>query len=447
MDSNLKLLIKFPTRGRPQKFFSVLEEYISKAKNLDRIAFLISLDSDDGLMNNPESINLLEKYKKKCRLAYFFGSSKTKMQAINSDMDKISGWDIVLLASDDMVPVIEGYDQIIRDDMSENFADTDGVLWYNDGGQNKINTLSILGKKYYERFGYIYHPEYISLWCDNEFTDVSIQLKKVYKSDVIIIEHQHPVYQKTSYDALYVRNESYYYDDQKTYEKRRSINFELPKKKLITYCVYGTKPMYLRGVIKNIELAKTIYPDWICRFYIFSEAHHIKEELQKFDNVEIVMIDKIGGNYSMLYRFLPFQEKDVERFISRDTDSRLSIREKEAVDQWMANSVDFHIMKDHPNHYTPEFPILGGMFGAKGGIIMNIWEKIEEYIKIFPDKHGMDQKFLYHVYHKFAVGNHIIHTEETFPHGRNPERDNIWFVGQPIDENDQFVGDYHKVYE
>jgi len=223
----MKILIKFPTRGRPDKFFAVLERYIAMADDVSKIAFLITADEDDATMNNPSVIEKLEKVKKKYKLAYNFGHSKTKIQAVNADMEKVSGWDIVLLASDDMIPVFKGYDSIIRDDMKEYFRDTDGVLWYNDGGQNNINTLCILGKKYYDRFGYIYHPDYISLWCDNEFTDVSRILNRVYKSDKIIIEHQHPVYQKTTYDELYVKNESYYNVDHETYDKRSAIGFDL----------------------------------------------------------------------------------------------------------------------------------------------------------------------------------------------------------------------------
>jgi hypothetical protein len=225
MQTESKILIKFPTRNRPDKFFSVLDEYIKKAKNLDKIAFLITLDNDDESMKN--NIHRFEEYKKKCKLVYFFCDSKTKIQACNADMNKVSGWDIVLLASDDMVPIVDGYDDIIRKDMNNFFGDMDGVLWYNDGGQNNINTLSILGKKYYDRFGYIYHPDYVSLWCDNEFTEVSEQLNKVHKSDKIIIEHKHPVYQKTNYDQLYVRNESYFNIDKETYKKRKVDNFDL----------------------------------------------------------------------------------------------------------------------------------------------------------------------------------------------------------------------------
>jgi hypothetical protein len=258
MTTNPKLLIKFPTRGRPDKFFNVLDLYINKAQNLDKIAFLITLDTDDITMNNSSVVSRLKQYQSKVKLLYFFGDSKTKIQAINADLEKVSGWDILLLASDDMIPVVQGYDYIIRKDMNDHFRDFDGVLWYNDGGQNNINTLSILGKKYYDRFGYIYHPDYISLWCDNEFTEVSKKLNKVYQSEQVIIEHQHPVYQKTNYDSLYVKNESYYNIDQQTYKRRESKNFfleEILSQKLFSVLITSIPKRldHLKVIINKLE--------------------------------------------------------------------------------------------------------------------------------------------------------------------------------------------------
>ena len=257
MTTDPKILIKFPTRGRPQKFFKALKAYIDFADDISKIGFLISMDENDASMNNEEIKTILENAKTRVKLAYFYGQSKSKIQAVNADMEKVSGWDIVLLASDDMIPVVRGYDTIIRKDMNDHFRDMDGVLWYNDGGQNRINTLSILGKKYYDRFGYIYNPEYISLWCDNEFTDVSTQLNKVYKSDQIIIEHAHPIYQKTEYDPLYIHNESFFQIDKVTYEKRREKNFDLDllRKKLFSILILGVPDRIndLSNLINKLE--------------------------------------------------------------------------------------------------------------------------------------------------------------------------------------------------
>jgi hypothetical protein len=50
------------------------------------------------------------------------GLSKSKIDAVNRDINEYKKhWDIVLLASDDMIPQIKGYDNIIRDNMMFNY--------------------------------------------------------------------------------------------------------------------------------------------------------------------------------------------------------------------------------------------------------------------------------------------------------------------------------------
>jgi hypothetical protein len=220
----MRLLIKFPTRGRREKFFSVLDKYYSNLSDLDNTTFLISLDKDDTQMNNTEVVNKLKSYK---NLKYFYGNSKNKVDAVNRDINKVNDWDIVLLASDDMIPQIEGYDELIRNEMSKTYSDTDGVLWFNDGNRKDLNTLCILGKKYYKRFNYIYNPEYKSTWCDNEFTEVGNILKKQKFIDQIIIKHEHPDWGFGSRDDIHrlnLENENY---DKSVYFKNKVMNFGL----------------------------------------------------------------------------------------------------------------------------------------------------------------------------------------------------------------------------
>ena len=45
----MKLLIKFPTRNRPKKFFEVLDLYYANLNNIDLTQFCISIDEDDGI--------------------------------------------------------------------------------------------------------------------------------------------------------------------------------------------------------------------------------------------------------------------------------------------------------------------------------------------------------------------------------------------------------------
>jgi hypothetical protein len=200
-----KILVKFPTRGRPDKFFTVLDRYYYGARRKHLVEFLITCDKDDATMNTPEiRQRFQEKYK---GMVVVYGDSKSKIEAVNADMARAPAHDIILLASDDMVPEEKGYDEIVRNEMLKNYPDTDGVLWFFDGYRKDFNTLCILGKNYYDRFGYIYHPTYKSFWCDNEFTDVANGLGKQTFIDKVIIRHVHPDWiQKDPATALMHQN-------------------------------------------------------------------------------------------------------------------------------------------------------------------------------------------------------------------------------------------------
>ena len=220
----MRILIKFPTRGRRDKFFNVLDIYYQLATNLNDIEFQITIDTNDESMNN---YNVLEKLKTYKNLNYDLGISKNKIDAVNRDLI-VGDWDIILLGSDDMIPKVKGYDDIIRNKMTELYPDTDGVLWFNDGNQgNRLNTLCILGKKYYERFNYIYHPDYTSLWADNEFMDVANLLNKQTYFNDIIIRHEHPDVGFGQRDFVHFDNIKFDYIDRDIYIKRKENNFGL----------------------------------------------------------------------------------------------------------------------------------------------------------------------------------------------------------------------------
>lgn len=222
----MKLLIKFPTRGRKEMFFSTLNKYHEYCNNIDNTFFLISIDADDDEMNTNEVITQLNEYK---NTKVVVGSSLSKIDAVNRDLNGLEyEWDIVLLASDDMIPQIKGYDDIIRDNMTFNYPDTDGILWFNDGFQgNRLNTLSILGREYYKRFNYIYHPDYKSCWSDNEFMVVGNLLNKQVYIDTVIIKHEHPDWGYGSPDHVHNNNVKDWHHDNNVYQTRQSNNFYL----------------------------------------------------------------------------------------------------------------------------------------------------------------------------------------------------------------------------
>jgi hypothetical protein len=124
--------------------------------------------------------------------------------------------------------------------------------------------------------------------------------------------------------------------------------------------------------------------------------------------------------------------------LSRDTDSRLSNREKLAVDEWLESDKDFHIMRDHPYHKTE---ILGGMWGVRNGLLKNIKELIGDYTK--GDFWQVDQNFLRDVIYPTVKNNSLVHDEffdkKPFPTKREPKR----FVGQAFNDKDELLHPEH----
>ena len=200
----MKILYKLASRSRPEKFFKCLSNIGAKAKRSDYI-ILASLDINDRSMFTESEINRLDL---EPNLVYVFGKSKNKIDAINRDIERIKEWDILVNTSDDMLFIEEGFDLHIIGDFENDF---DKVLHYNDGYQrDNCMTLSIMGRPYYNRFGYVYHPSYESLWSDCEATDVARALgKHKYMGDEkILFRHYHPSLGLTTYDEQYLKTEA-----------------------------------------------------------------------------------------------------------------------------------------------------------------------------------------------------------------------------------------------
>lgn len=249
----MKLLIKFPSRGRTEQFLNVLFKYVSKAKDTSNISFLITADSDDLEMVNAQ--NQIEELLKNIDHQIIHGESKNKIHAINRDMEKAPRYDILLLASDDMHPVFDGYDEVIRLRMQETFPDLDGVLWFNDGhAEDRLNTLVCMGRVYYERFNYIYNPIYKSFFCDNEFTDVANRLKKQKYFPECIIEHKHPAWDScVPEDESYKKNATYWDEDERTYLHTKVYDYDLS----ILICSLVERHYMLKRLLDELALFKT----------------------------------------------------------------------------------------------------------------------------------------------------------------------------------------------
>ena len=223
-----KLIYKFPSRNRPDKFKHVLEKSISLLSGKHDVRFVITLDNDDETMNNDEMREWMDNLD--VDLVYHYGDSKSKIEACNANLEEEEG-DALILVSDDMVPCFQDFDDIIMQGMEQFFPDMDGAIKFHDRLRPKedlLMTLPVLGWNLYKKFGYIYHPDYTSLYCDNEMTIVCRDLGKLIVSPVCIFRHE---WTPQPFDDLHARNEnSEMYDiDGRVFEERKKNHFDIDK--------------------------------------------------------------------------------------------------------------------------------------------------------------------------------------------------------------------------
>lgn len=92
---------------------------------------------------------------------------------------------------------------------------------------------------------------------------------------------------------------------------------KLPKseeKRVISFGLYGNKPKYTQGAIRNAELAPIYFPNWICRYYITSDVPEDVISKLKDLGAEIESIPSgMGYIAGMFWRFMVASDETVDR--------------------------------------------------------------------------------------------------------------------------------------
>jgi hypothetical protein len=193
-----------------------VENWEHFASGQHELYWLCSFDVDDPTMRDPA----VQLWCQQRGLHYYYGTSKTKVQAINADLDRRPpDYDVAIIVSDDMAVIAPGWDEIVAFDMRQHFPQLDGALWYLDGRRDDLCTLSIMGRGVLERLGYLYSPEYATSYCDNDYQRLMEHQGKLWRCGGQVFRHEWRV---ENNDALMRRNEGreLYARDKATFERR-----------------------------------------------------------------------------------------------------------------------------------------------------------------------------------------------------------------------------------
>lgn len=225
----LRILFKFPCRGREKMFFESLDSLNNNIRDRNNYLISLTLDTDDTILNRPEVIDRIMTYP---NVSIEWGVSESKVHAINRSFPDYD-YDVLICWSNDMFATFYGIDDVMRDyfhhiinnhgdDFLAHFPEMDAKEW--------LNVLYIASKKYYQKFNYIYHPSYKSLWCDNESMEVAKRLGKYHYIGIPgLYVHKNAAYSHhgVDRDELFNFQQSLWGVDEANFHERKARNFDL----------------------------------------------------------------------------------------------------------------------------------------------------------------------------------------------------------------------------
>jgi len=189
-----KISLLHATRGRPQKAWMCRKEWLRRAKNPDAIEHIFAIDHDDEA-----SLPL-------CLANHTIVLSGGCVGAWNAAAKKSRG-DVLVQVSDDFEPPM-GWDELILAELGD--LSESKVLAVSDGNRkDDLLCMSILTRKRYKEQGYLYHPEFFSMYSDTWFSHKAFMDGVVIDArDRLVFNHYHPLFGKGEWDETYKRSNS-----------------------------------------------------------------------------------------------------------------------------------------------------------------------------------------------------------------------------------------------
>jgi hypothetical protein len=117
-----------------------------------------------------------------------------------------------------------------------------------------------------------------------------------------------------------------------------------------------------KGLLKNIELYKEVYPDMKCYVYVVKDnvTTNMIKTIKKKGCIVRNCVD-IPEWYKKILNILPYENEN-KLFLSRNSESRLIEREQKAIEKFTNQNFNLNIIRDNPNQHVQ---IPEGLWGAK----------------------------------------------------------------------------------
>lgn len=142
-----------------------------------------------------------------------------------------------------------------------------------------------------------------------------------------------------------------------------------PAGNVIAYCLWGNDKRYQVPLLESVQIQPHLFPGWTMRLYHDAtvDAGFLQTLAARGVQMRPMALPPgVPVHRKLLWRFDVVADPTVQRFLIRDADSLLTIKERVAVDAWLASYYHFHAMRDW---YTHTDLLLAGMWGGVGNIL------------------------------------------------------------------------------
>jgi hypothetical protein len=161
---------------------------------------------------------------------------------------------------------------------------------------------------------------------------------------------------------------------------------------VFSFCLYGPEnPTYYTGLLENIYLAGTHFPDWKVYVYVGSDVPDtFIQHIAACSNI-VVRQTHMTGPRNMIERFYAIDEPEVELMMVRDADSRIHWKDRWAIREFTKHPrFVAHTIRDHIEHTAR---MMGGLWGMRKCelSIRDLYSKFEDSKG---HRNGHDQNFL-----------------------------------------------------
>ncbi len=187
-----KISLIHATRKRPERALACREAWLKAAEKPKRVEHLFAVDLDDEISQKELSA---------CKPHVMTEDGRGCVGAWNLAAEASTG-SILVQLSDDWLPV-PGWDEEFRRRLRD--PRDPGVLRISDGHRrDDLLCMAIMTRARMKQQGHFFHPNYLGVYSDDEFSFRAYQDGVVIDARDMIVTHDHP-----SFNAEIVHDETY----------------------------------------------------------------------------------------------------------------------------------------------------------------------------------------------------------------------------------------------